>query len=174
MHALVHLISSLDVNVYHFLNGFAGNWFLDRLVSYEEADNLFKGGLFLAIYGYLWFRIGPDQEKRRQAIIAILTATLLTLVLCRTIAELVPFRVRPMFDRTITHHPYAFPITPNQENWNSFPSDSAAYFFALAFGLAHLLRRHSVLIMMYTAVWICLPRAFFGAHYLSDLVVGVQ
>jgi len=168
----MHLVSSLDLRVFQFLNGFAGNWFLDRIASYEEADNLLKGGLFLAMYVYLWFRIGPDQEKRRRAIIAILAATFLTLVLCRTIADLVPFRVRPMFDRTVTHHPYAFPITPNQEDWNSFPSDSAGYFFALAFGLAQLWRRYSLLIMMYVAVWVCLPRAFFGAHYLSDLVVG--
>lgn len=58
------------------------------------------------------------------------------------------------------------------ESWSSFPSDTAAYFFALAFGLAYLVRRYSASIMLYTLGWICLPRLFLGEHYLSDIVVG--
>jgi membrane-associated phospholipid phosphatase len=165
-------IRSVDVSVFHFLNGYAGNWLLDRFASFEENNNLFKGGLFLAMYVYLWFRIGPDEERRRKTIIAILIGTLLTLVVSRAIADLAPFRIRPMSDPSISSHPYSFPTSPNMENWSSFPSDTAAYFSALAFGLAYLLRRYTLPIMLYTAGWICLPRAFLGLHYASDMVVG--
>jgi hypothetical protein len=77
-----------------------------------------------------------------------------------------------MFELSLPHQAYSFPIARNMENWSSFPSDTSAYFFALGFGLIHLLRRHSVLITLYTAVWICLPRMFLGEHYLTDIAVG--
>jgi membrane-associated phospholipid phosphatase len=171
MNVLVHAIGSLDLRVYHFLNGYAGHWLLDRLAAFEEDNNLFKGGLFLAVYAYLWFRICPEREKRRRAIIAIFTGTMAALLVSRTIADIAPFRMRPMYDPGIFRHAHSFSIMGNMENWSSFPSDTAAYFFALAFGLAYLLRRYSAL-MLYTVVWVCLPRLFLGEHYLSDIVAG--
>jgi len=77
-----------------------------------------------------------------------------------------------MYDRNLPRHAYSIRTHPNLEDWSSFPSDTAPYLFALAFGLVHLLRRHSILILLYTAGWICLPRMYLGEHYLSDIVVG--
>jgi len=173
MNFLFHLIHGLDVSVYQFLNSFAGNRLIDRLASYEEGDNLFKGGLFLAMYAYVWFQAGPRQEERRRAIVAILTGTLLALALTRTIANIAPYRLRPMYDPTLSHHAYSFPISFNMVEWSSFPSDTAAYFMALAFGLVRLIRRYSLAILLFAAVWICLPRLFFGLHFLSDVVAGI-
>jgi membrane-associated phospholipid phosphatase len=167
--ALLQTIRSFDLSVYHFLNAYAGNRILDRLAAFEENDNLLKGGIFFAMYVHFWFGRGPNQDKQRRAIIAILIGTVMALVVSRTIADLAPFRIRPMFG---PHHPYAFPISLNMENWSSFPSDTAAYFFALSYGLAHLSRRCAVPIGLYTAGWICLPRMFLGEHYASDIVVG--
>lgn len=172
MDLLFSAIRSVDVSIYLFLNRYAGNWLLDRLVSQEENNNLFKGGLFLATYVFLWFRTGPERDKRRKAIIAILTGALLALVVSRTIANLTPFRVRPMFVSSIPQIPYSFPMQFNMEAWSSFPSDTAAYFSALAFGLAYSYRRYAVPLGLYTAGWICLPRMFLGMHYASDIVVG--
>jgi membrane-associated phospholipid phosphatase len=172
MTALLQAIHTLDVSVYRILNGFAGNWLADHLANFEEGNNLAKGGLFFGAYVYLWFRGGLTQEARRKAILAILIGTLLALVLCRTIADFTPFRVRPMYDPNLPHRAYSIPTHPNLVDWSSFPSDTAAYFFALAFGLAYLVRRHSALILLYTAGWICLPRLYLGEHYLSDVVVG--
>jgi membrane-associated phospholipid phosphatase len=170
MSDLLQLIRSFDLSAYHFLNGFAGNWLLDRLANFEENNNLLKGGFFFALYGYCWFRMGPDQEKQRREIITILTGTLLALIVGRTIADLAPFRMRPMF--ALPHRAYSIAIAPNMENWSSFPSDNAAYFFALAYGLAHLMRRYAGPLMLYTAVWICLPRMYLGVHYASDIIAG--
>ena len=173
MHELVQAIRSVDFDVYHFLSHLAGNWFLDRLAGYEEANNLLKGGIFFAMYWYLWFRVGPDLAKRRKAIIAIVIGSILAIIVCRTIAYITPFRVRPIYDQTLAHPSYSIPLTPNLENWSAFPSDTAAYFFALAFGLAYLLRRIAIPIMLYTAVWVCLSRMYLGLHYASDIVVGI-
>lgn len=172
MNFFLDAITNVDITIYHFFNGYAGNWLLDRIINHAESNNFFKGGLFLAAYAYIWFRRGPEQEKRRRAIIAILVGTLLTLVVTRTIANLAPFRIRPMYNLEIPHRLYSFPLFPNMQDWSSFPSDTAAYFVALAFGLAYLWRSYTVPIVLYTAGWICLPRLFLGLHYASDLVVG--
>jgi membrane-associated phospholipid phosphatase len=136
MNVFLHQIRSVDLIVYHFLNGYAGQWLLDRLASFEEHNNLFKGGLFLAAYAFLWFRGGADREQRRRRIVTIFAGTMLALLVSRTIADIAPFRIRPMFEPGISHIPYSISIMGNMESWSSFPSDTAAYFFALAFGLA--------------------------------------
>jgi membrane-associated phospholipid phosphatase len=165
-------IHNIDLSIYHFLSGFAGNWVLDRLASQEESNNLLKGGIFFAIYWYLWFRSDSDRESRRSSIVAITFAAPLAIMVARTIAFLAPFRMRPIYEPLLVHPLYSVPVTGNLENWSSFPSDTAAYFFALAFGLAYLLRRFAIPIMLYTAGWICLPRLYLGFHYASDIVVG--
>jgi membrane-associated phospholipid phosphatase len=172
MNILLEAIRSADISIYHYLNGFAGNGFLDYMASFEENANLLKGGLFLAVYWYFWVSSGAGQDKRRKAIVAILIGAVLALAASRTIADLAPYRVRPMFDLTLQHHPYSFPISHNMVNWSAFPSDTATFFFALAFGLAYLSRRFTIPAMVYVAGWICLPRMFLGLHYASDIVAG--
>jgi membrane-associated phospholipid phosphatase len=173
MNELLQAVHTVDLKIYNFFGSFAGNRLLDHLASREEGNNLFKGGIFFAMFWYLWFRIGPDLTKRRKAIIAIVIGSMLAIIVARAVAYITPFRVRPMYDPTIARLSYSIPVTANLENWSAFPSDTAAYFFALAFGLAYLLRRLAVPIMLYTAVWVCLPRMYLGLHYASDLVVGI-
>jgi len=173
MNVLLHAIRTVDLSIYHFLSGVAGNWILDRLASQEETNNLFKGGIFFAMYWYLWFRIDRDRERSRRAIITIVIGTILAIIVARTIACIAPFRLRPIYDPTLAHPSYSIPLTANFENWSAFPSDTAAYFFALAFGLAYLLHRLAIPIVLYTAGWVCLPRMYLGLHYGSDIVVGI-
>ena len=172
MNILLQAIQSADLSIYHFLNGFAGSWFLDRFVSMIESTNLVNGGFVLAIYWYLWFRNGPDREKRREAIIVILIGVMLSLVVARTIAFAAPFRLRPVYDPAVQHQPYSWPAYASLENWSAFPSDTATVFFGLACGIACLSRRLAIPITLYTAVWISLPRMYFGIHYASDMVMG--
>jgi membrane-associated phospholipid phosphatase len=173
MSDLLQAVRAVDLSIYHFLSGFAGNWILNRLASNEEANALLKGGILFTMYWYLWFRIGPDRERRRSAIIAIVIGAILAVIVARTIAFIAPFRLRPIYDVTLAHAQYSIPVTGNLENWSAFPSDTAAYFFALAFGLGYLLRRLAIPIVLYTAGWVCLPRVYLGLHYASDIVVGI-
>jgi len=171
MHVL-QIIRAVDVAVYHFLNGFAGSRALDHFAGFEEGNMLFRGALFLAVYWYLWFAGGADQDRRRKAIVAIMVGTLFAVVIARIVADLAPYRIRPMYDVHLQHRPYASPISYYLVDWSSFPSDCATYFFALAFGLAHLSRRLALPAMLCTAGWICLPRLFLGEHWASDVAAG--
>jgi len=164
---------NLDLAVLHAVNGFCGNWLLDRLAAYEESDFLFKGGLFLTAYWWLWFTPEPDRRQANRRIILIaLVGTVLGLALNRALADTLPFRVRPMYASGIGYRPPSFQFHVNLEHWSSFPSDSATYWFALSYGLYRIKRPLGLLAMVYSTIWMCLIRLYVGIHYPSDLVAG--
>ena len=141
-------------------------------MSLAEENNFLKGGVFFFAYWYLWFRPSPGMERRRAQILAILTSALVALAASRAIALAAPFRIRPIHDPSLPHVAFSLQWAANMEDWSSFPSDHAACFFALALGLAYLVRRLAVPVMLYTAAWICLPRMYLGIHYASDIAGG--
>ena len=96
----------------------------------------------------------------------------MALVVARLLANFAPFRIRPIFDPGLSYRPYSVPMSRNLESWSAFPSDTATFFAALAYGLGYLSRRLAIPIGLYTAVWICLPRMYLGIHYASDIVAG--
>jgi undecaprenyl-diphosphatase len=167
-------IQQIDVAVYTFLNGFAGNWLLDRMIAEEEANQLLKGGLFLALYWYAWFRQAPAQARRRRQIVTATVGTLAALGVARLLATALPFRVRPMFEHGLPHTAFAIPIHPNMEAWSAFPSDTATYFFALAFGMTYVERAIGRWLLLFTTTYICTPRLYIGLHYLTDIVAGLM
>ena len=57
-------------------------------------------------------------------------------------------------------------------NWSSFPSDTAAFEFALAVGVFMIWRRWGWLAILYSLVVISIPRVYLGYHYPSDIIVG--
>ncbi len=163
----------LDLYVFHAINAWCGNWTLDRIVQFEENHNIYKGGVFMLAYCWFWF--APETERReanRRCIVAALLGTLSALVINRLMAGALPFRVRPMLDAASGYHPPTLPIIANMEEWNSFPSDTATFFFALAFGLWRLSRPLGVFATVYTVVWVSLPRLYLGLHYPSDILAG--
>jgi membrane-associated phospholipid phosphatase len=172
MDVLLQTIRHADIAIYYFLSRFAGNWMLDRLMSQADLNHLFKGGVYLAALWCLWFRPSQDLAKRRTAIVSVLAGMALALIVARSVALMAPFRLRPVFDPAVVHARYSVPWTPDMENWSAFPSDHAACFFALAFGLGYIVRRLAVPALLYTLGFVCLPRLYLGLHYASDMVAG--
>jgi undecaprenyl-diphosphatase len=169
----IGMIEHFDVLLFHAVNSWCGNWTLDRLAAFEESNQFFKGGLLLAAYWWFWFAgRNPEREATRRRIIAVLIGVFLGLALARTLAVLLPFRVRPMYVDGIGYHSPSLQFPMDMESWSSFPSDMATYFFGLAFGLYGLSRRVGVFFLVFSAVWVCLPRLYLGIHYPSDLVGG--
>ena len=166
------MIQYFDTTLFRAVNRFAGQWFLDSLTDIEENTILLKGGLFMAVYCWLWFESrGRKQERTRQTLIAMLVAGMAALFIARGLAHIIPFRIRPMYADPLYHHP-VYNIMANMEDWSSFPSDTAALFFALAMGVFLIWRAAGALLLAYAAVWICLPRLYLGLHYPRDLLVG--
>jgi undecaprenyl-diphosphatase len=167
------MLQHFDFLLFHAVNSWCGNWLLDRMAKFEEWDQLTKGAAILSVYWWYWFA-GPEnrREANRRHIVGALLGVLIALILARALADVLPERVRPMYNPYIAYRPPSLPINMNLENWSAFPSDTAAFFLGLAFGIFRLSRRVSIFLLIYASVWICLPRVYLGIHYPSDLLAG--
>ncbi len=162
----------LDLNLFHWINGWCGNRLSDQIVAFEEGRYLFRA-LLLVPYWWFWFAgDGERRDERRRIIVGALLGTVGALILARGMALMLPFRLRPMHEIGIGYHSPALEIVRNMEDWSSFPSDTASLFFALSFGILRLSRPLGAALMAYSAIWICLPRIYLGIHYPSDILAG--
>ena len=163
-----------DLWVFHLVNGWSGNWASDWLVSFAERNNLTKGAVVMAAYWWIWFTQGPREVTRKKLLLALIGA-IVSLIAARALASTLPFRIRPMYRTDIGYQiptlpPNAHPI--ELEDWSSFPSDQAALFFALAFGLWRCSRVAGVVAALFAAIWVSLVRVYLGIHFPSDIAVG--
>ncbi len=162
-----------DLPILHAINGFCGeSWLADRLISHIALD--FKFAVPLCVWWVLWFQPAEDQLRRRQILILVIVAVLLSLVVNRSLSVLMPYRVRPMETPNIGYHQPMFEQGFDMrdfELWSSFPSDQATYFFAFAAGFWLISRRVGFWMGVYSMV-IILARVYLGTHFPSDVTVG--
>jgi membrane-associated phospholipid phosphatase len=163
---------SWDTSIFQAVNGYAGDWTLDRIVDYSSNNNLLKCMPFVAPLWYFWFQRDDRQSERRDAVICLIFGVLITLIVNRALASFLPFRVRPMYASGIAFH--ALSLSPNLslENWSSFPSGNATFFFAIAAGVYFIHRSLGVYLAAYAAIFVCIPRIYEGVHYPGDIAVG--
>lgn len=167
-----HAFQVLDAYLFHLVNYWCGHWFLDHLVQIEENLWILNGSVVVGAYLWLWFE-GNDWRRSRQRghLLAALIGGGAATLFARVLANFLPFRVRPMY-AGIGYHASSIPIVSDFEHWSSFPSDHAALYFALAFGVWLLWRGLGWILLLYSAFWICMPRVYLGIHYPSDVFFG--
>lgn len=164
-------IAPWDVAAFHAINGFAGDWLLDRVVNHLQI-NLIRGLPFVAPLWYFWVKPDRRRDDYRRLIIQVVVTVMIALAINRAIATLMPFRVRPMYDPASGFTPLSIAPALNLEHWSSFPSDTATFFLGLATGAYLLSRRLGVSLWLYAAVVVCLPRIYLGIHYPADIIAG--
>lgn len=168
-----NLLNYFDLPILHAINGFCGNsWILDRLISHLALD--FKWAIPLCIFWVLWFQPAQDQLARRQRLLVVIFAVMLSLVVNRAISVLMPFRVRPMETPGIG---YRLPLFEERfhfldfEPWSSFPSDQATFFFVFATGFWLFSQKLGIAMAAYS-ILIVLSRIYLGTHFPSDILAG--
>jgi undecaprenyl-diphosphatase len=166
-------VNSVDQHLLWFINGLAHRSSLfDGAVSVVADQPVLKGGLLTSALWLAWFRRDLSQKLRREQVLATLAATIAALLLTKIVRYFLPFRLRPIHDSDIG---FTVPYHVTNEalwNWSSFPSDTAAFAFALSVGLVVIAKRWGWLAILYSLVVICLPRIYLGYHYPSDIAAG--
>lgn len=176
LQAALAALARLDLGLFHAINGWCGLSPLDYAAWFAQGDDLIKGGILMAAYWWLWFAPASRYDNRPK-IMAALFGALLSLLIARALAWSLPFRIRPMYATGIDYHPpvirgFGGIYGLNMEDWSSFPSDQAAIFFGLAYGLWSISRQLGIWVMIFVAIWVGLVRIYIGFHYPSDVIAG--
>ncbi len=144
---------------------------VDMIVHWATVAPAFKFGLLAAALCWIWSRGGRDRPQDAAIVVATVLSAFLGLFLARALQGLLPFRPRPLArpDLALTVPPE---FLEDLVRWSAFPSDHAVLAFALATGLMVASPRVGRLALVHAAMFVCLPRLYFGLHHFTDLLAG--
>ena len=147
---------------------------LDAFLVRLAGSDLAKGVAVMAVIWWLWFAGRDDEspERMRARLLVVAIGSSVATLLGRSLQLVLPQRFRPLHDEALAMRlPYGFEAA-GVEGWNSYPSDHAALFVALAVGIATVHRKVGLTLLGYVICFILLPRVFVGLHYPTDLLLG--
>lgn len=166
-------VNAADWWALHALNSVSGNSIVDSTIEFVCTSQFIKGAIPLAIYWYLWFDGSRRLQTSRAVLLKGVAAALVAVLVARLIAHALPVRVRPFADPASGFRSlFSATGTADFEDWSSFPSDTAAFEFALAWSLMAISRPVAWFLLVYGGVFACLTRIYLGVHYPSDIIVG--
>ena len=166
-------VSALDVRLSHYVNSFVGSSSsADLLLAIVETNQLFKGAFVMMLFWGVWFWRRGQANLTREKLLSTLVAAILAVAVIRVLAAVLPSRLRPIHATNL-----GFELGPGNareilDGFGSMPSDHAGLFFAMATGMFLANRTIGLIALAHAAFIICLPRVYFGLHFVSDVVVG--
>lgn len=164
----------IDVAAIHFMNAYAGvSRGFDTFEMAFAYNGLLKVGPLLISFWALWFAPNPtDPQQRHARLVSAVVASCFAAVISVGLTHILPSRPRPIIDPQLG---FVLPYGMHPEGWDrssSLPSDHAAMFFALAAGMWFVSRLWGGLALLFVLLFIAVPRAYLGLHYVSDLAAG--
>jgi undecaprenyl-diphosphatase len=173
IYTFVSHLRTVDLTLFHIINGLCGqDAILDQFAFLLESLHL-KGLVFMSTFGVFWFQRSKNLARQRETLILLLLAVPLSIVVARSLADLLPFRTRPMYAPGIGFRaPIPYEHDTALVDWSSFPSDNSAVLFAMTTGFWLLSRRAGILWACFSLLTSAIARVYFGLHYPSDVVGG--
>lgn len=153
----------MDYRLFHAINSFAGR--MDGIDDTFEMLAAYVPFVLIGVLLLLWFWPGNRAERTdRQwgCIAATISATLALLM--NQVIGLLWDRPRPFVD----HH--AVMLVRHSAD-GSFPSDHAAFAFAVGASIYLVDRRVGIVALVAAAV-MSFARVYIGVHYVSDVTTG--
>jgi len=167
--------TSIDLSVLHWVNGFAQrDPVFDRAVALLADATFVKGGFLFTYLWWVWFAKRGERQDNRTEVLRIFAGLVAALAIARALQVFLPGRLRPIHDASVG---FMLPYGANPhilEHWNSFPSDHAVIFFAIATAIWRRSRLCGGLAYLWVLLFACLPRVYLGYHYPSDVVAGAM
>jgi undecaprenyl-diphosphatase len=169
----MHQIASLDISLLLSINGFVGHSsLLDKTMLKINDLSLLKTGLFASYFYYIWFR-RDDWAWDRRFVLRALLGVAIAIAVSRAMQELLPARVRPMFEPSLHLTLPAALHTELLFDANSFPSDTTALATALATAIFMDSRLLGLLAAIIVATTSIATKLYLAYHYPSDIVGGI-
>ena len=143
---------------------------LDRTMHALTARDLLQGVPFIALIWFLWFS-GEDPSIRARLLVGTVAASFAGVV-SRVMQLELPTHLRPLHEPQLG---FVLPFGVDPEalnNFNSFPSDHGAVYFALCFVIWRAAPKLGVAAFTWATI-VDLARVYEGYHFPSDVAGSI-
>jgi len=160
----------MDLQFYLYLYELADRVELFSYISPDFILNpLVKSVPPAILFWVLWFFPHGDIAAKRQKLMLSLIVAAVAICTGRGLSLILPFKLRPMYEATITQIPY---VNVDLSEWSAFPSDHAVLFFSLVTCFFWIGRFVGTLAFLHAVFIVLLPRILLGFHWPSDILGG--
>ena len=153
----------MDYQLFHAINSFAGH--VDGIDDTFEVLAAYVPFVLMGLLLLLWFWPGgrADRAERQWSCIAATVSASLALVI-NLVIGLIWQRPRPFVDHNAV-------LLARHSADGSFPSDHAAFAFAVGTSI-YLIERRVGIVALLAATAMAFARVYIGVHYVSDVAIG--